>query len=152
ARRVPGATLLDDQHAARTVVTRAAVPDERTDKGYLFRLIAAERADKAMQPFLFTAKRGEITAGGLRHPGQEFVHVLSGTVDYRVGATTWTLAAGDSLYFDSDEEHDVVPVSETATWLAIFHHPPAVANRRQNTDKTEATWARKRPRISRPRS
>ncbi|HYE04112.1 MAG TPA: XRE family transcriptional regulator [Planctomycetota bacterium] len=151
------ATLIDDGPAVGTVVTRAAAPDERTDKGYLFRLLAGERADKAMQPFLFTARRGEVKAGALRHAGQEFVYILDGAVEYRVGRTTHALGTGDSLYFDSDEDHDVAPTSPTATWLAMFIEPGG-ATPPNHARKTEASWERRQsakrqaPRRARPAS
>ena len=39
----------------------------------------------------------------------------------RPGKISDRLVAGDSIYFDSDEEHDVDPATPEATWLAIFH-------------------------------
>jgi transcriptional regulator with XRE-family HTH domain len=146
ALRVPVATLIEDTGGARTVVSRAADPDERTDKGYRFRLLAGERADKAAQPFLFQARRGEVTPGGLRHPGEEFVYVLAGRAEFRVGSTAHVLGPGDSLYFDSEEEHDVTPLTATATWLALFIEPAAKPRGRRATDRTEASWARGRSR------
>ena len=137
---VPIAALIEDHSAERTVVDRAGGGTQRkTDKGYRFRLLAGSRIEKAMQPFLFTARRGEVRPSPLRHVGEEFVFIVSGELDLRVGSVRHRLVAGDSIYFDSDEEHDVDPATPEATWLAIFHErrtperAKAKARRRRST-------------------
>ncbi|MBA3707546.1 MAG: cupin domain-containing protein [Planctomycetes bacterium] len=123
ALRVPVAAFLDDDGGARrTVLMRGGDEGfQRTDKGYRYRLLAAERVEKAMQPFIFRARRGEVKPGPLRHAGEEFVHVLSGELDFRVSGTTHHLKPGDGLYFDSDEEHDFAATTAEAVWIAVFH-------------------------------
>lgn len=122
--------LLADERPATTVVTAAADlaarPATRTDKGYGFHLLAGERADKAMQPFLFVAERGKVKAEPMTHAGEEFVYVLAGRTRYRVGATTHTLGPGDCLYFDSAEEHDLEPLTDTVRYLAVFTAPTKI--------------------------
>jgi len=116
--------LLDGSRDASTVLTTArqrnASAATRTEKGYEFHLIAAERADKLMQPFIFVAKRGKVKPGAMAHGGEEFIHVLEGRMRYRVGGTTYTLEPGDSLYFSSEEEHDLEPLSAEVKYLAVF--------------------------------
>ncbi len=124
ALRVPMASLLDEQAGARTALSLAGASRveamEATDKGYLFSLLAGARVDKCMQPFVFHAKRGEVRPSPLRHAGEEFVFVINGTLSFRVGPVRYELSAGDSLYFDSEEDHDMQPSSAAATWLAVF--------------------------------
>ncbi len=116
--------LLDGSRDASTVLTPArqcgAEAATRTDKGYGFHLLAAERADKIMQPFIFVAERGKIKPGAMAHCGEEFIHVLKGRMRYRVGGTTHTMGPGDSLYFSSEEEHDLEPLTARVKYLAIF--------------------------------
>lgn len=120
--------LLDDDATAGTVHTAAARlaagPQPRTAKGYGFHVLAAERHGKVMQPFLFVARRGEVLPGALTHAGEEFIYVLEGELRYRVGAVTYTLGPGDSLYFDSEDEHDFEPVTPEARFLGIFAERP----------------------------
>jgi transcriptional regulator with XRE-family HTH domain len=108
----------------KTAVMRAEHLDNaaltRTDKGYGFHLLAAERAGKAMQPYLFVAEKGKVTPGPMTHGGEEFVYILEGRTRYRVGATIHTLGPGDSLYFDSVEEHDLEPLTPTVRFIAVF--------------------------------
>jgi transcriptional regulator with XRE-family HTH domain len=97
----------------------------RTDKGYSFFAFAAGRADKAMQPYLFVAERGKVRGDALEHRGEEFVYMLEGTMRYRVGAVEYRLQAGDSVYFDGEEQHDLLPVSAKVRYLAVFVDRPA---------------------------
>ena len=120
--------LLNENDGATTVYTPAAQLAEpllgMTDKGYAFHAFASARGDKHMQPLLFVAHRGQIRKRSpLRHPGEEFVYVLQGRMRYRVGATEYTMKAGDSLYFDALEEHDFEPLSETVVFLGVFEVP-----------------------------
>ena len=98
----------------------AAIPLVRTDKGYCFLPFAAKRGDKLMQPYLFTARRGEVRRHRLTHEGDEFVYMLDGELKYRVGDVEYTLRPGDSLYFDAGEEHEVRPLSGEIRYVAIF--------------------------------
>ncbi len=119
--------LLTDAPAQAAVFLTAAemsrTPLTQTDKGYGFHLIAGQ---KLMQPFVFVAKRGQIKPGAMTHAGEEFVYVLEGRMKYRVGATTYTLGPGDSLYFDSLHEHDLEPITGQVKFIAVFASPPAI--------------------------
>lgn len=124
------AMLLSEDDAGGTAHSTAAATTKglaATAKGYRMYAFATARGRKAMQPMLFTARRGEITAGELHHGGEEFVLVLAGRLRYRVGAVHYDLGPGDSLYFDAEEPHDVAPLSAEARWLAVFadHHGTA---------------------------
>ncbi|HCE42561.1 MAG TPA: XRE family transcriptional regulator [Lentisphaeria bacterium] len=116
--------LLDDSGNDGNVFTPAAKLSHKsmtvTDKGYSFFAFASERRGKNMQPYLFVAEKGKVKGKPLSHPGQEFVYVLEGSMKYRVGAVEYTLAPGDSLYFDSIEEHELKPVTAKVVYLGVF--------------------------------
>ncbi len=67
---------------------------------------AGERRDKIIQPYLITAKRGEVKQHPLSHEGEEFIYMISGTMHYRVGTTDYTISSGDAIYV---LEMDVTP-------------------------------------------
>jgi transcriptional regulator with XRE-family HTH domain len=60
---------------------------------------------------LFNAYLAEflpLAPGGVRlhhHPGAEFLYILHGSLGIRIGDAEYSLAAGDSLYFDSGIAH-----------------------------------------------
>lgn len=126
---VPASQLLDEKLQLGSELTSWNDALQRlgqSDKGYEFHAYMTHIAQKRMQPYLFKARRGDIThREALAHAGEEFVHVLEGQLEYRVGGKVYLLSKGDSLYFDSEHDHDVEPLSEEAIWLAVFVAPPA---------------------------
>lgn len=126
---VSPASLLEDGSGQRVVFQKGSERSEPdfapTDKGYRFFPFAQARHEKAMQLFLFKAKKGAIKAKVLQHSGEEFVYVLRGSMRYRVGAVEYTLEPGDSLYFDAEEPHDLEPLSDEVEYLGVFVNPKA---------------------------
>lgn len=126
---VPVASLLEggDGTAAHAVLDAAAArtPDraQATDKGYRFFALAAGRGGTAMQAYLFSAERGQVKPSPLTHPGEELVMVQQGELRFRVGPAEYRLGPGDVLAFDAAVEHDMEPISASATWLAVFCQP-----------------------------
>jgi len=137
---VPAAQLLDEhgqQGPAMTSWRDATEQLAQSNKGYQFHAFMTQIDDKRMQPYLFRARRGEITHNeALSHAGEEFVHVLEGRLEYRVGGKVYLLDEGDSLYFDSEHDHDVEPVTDEAVWLAVFVSPPVKRVYRRDKQKT----------------
>ena len=75
-----------------------------------------------LQPFLVTVEPG---AGNVdqpvAHPGEEFIHCVTGELIYRVGSDEYHLRAGDSLLFESARPHHFVnPAVGPAAFLLLF--------------------------------
>jgi len=125
---VKASAFMEEADGAATVHTPAeragAEGLVKTEKGYSFHSFAAGRPDKLMQPYRFVAQKGKVKPGALSHRGEEFVYVLEGKMKYRVGRVEYMLSAGDSLYFDAEEEHDLDPVSKEVSYLAVFCERP----------------------------
>ncbi|TBL74694.1 XRE family transcriptional regulator [Paenibacillus thalictri] len=92
----------------------------KTNKGYSFFAFASERRDKIMQPYMFTAEKGEVKKRQFSHAGEEFIYVISGKMKYKVGGTEYELSPGDGVYFNSLEEHSVTPITNQVKYIAIF--------------------------------
>jgi transcriptional regulator with XRE-family HTH domain len=120
--------LLEDSRRDEALATRSSDVQAqmiRSDHGYQFHAFMSSLPDKRMQPYLFTARRGEVRhREALTHAGQEFVYVLEGQLEFRVGGRVFALAPGDALYFNAEHDHDVEPITEQARWLAVFVAPP----------------------------
>ncbi|AEF36364.1 transcriptional regulator [Mycolicibacter sinensis] len=86
-------------------VDRAA---DRSADRQRYRAIASGMLGKTMSPFVLRPGATR-TSHPLRsqHGGQEFVFVHSGTVELAYGDESWTLAAGDSAYFDASVSHRI---------------------------------------------
>jgi len=92
----------------------------RTGKGVDLYAFATEHRDNRMQPFLCVARKGHVRRHNDSHGGQEFIFVLAGILRVRVGNVEYRLRDGDSIYFDSLEDHECVPESDEARYLDIF--------------------------------
>lgn len=92
----------------------------RTDKGYSIYPYGSEYHEKKMQPFLFTARKGEVTPHELSHEGEEFIYIIRGQMKMQVGDVEYQMKEGDSLYFNSSLKHGIMPVSEEVAYLDIF--------------------------------
>lgn len=74
-----------------------------------------------MQPFLFVSRKNEKDKRNVfSHNGEEFIFILEGKMNYKVGNTEYTLNEGDSLYFDSIEKHTLSPITDEVKYLAVF--------------------------------
>lgn len=117
------AALLEAADDVRTVVNRreeVARSTVRTEKGYAVFPFASEHRSKRMQPFLFTAKRGEVQHHELTHEGEEFIYVVEGSLKFQVGDIEYTLRQGDGLYFEALDTHGFEPISESVTYIDVF--------------------------------
>jgi len=92
----------------------------RTSKGYSIFPFAPKVHDKKMQPFIFTAVKGQVKKHSLTHDGEEFLFVLEGSLKITVGRIDYLLHEGDSLYFSSLEPHGIIPISNFVKYLDIF--------------------------------
>ncbi len=58
----------------------------------------------------------------MEHPGEELVHVLSGTLEFEVDGQTYTLAVGDTLHFRTERPHrwsNPAARPAKAVWMAL---------------------------------
>ncbi|GHH61084.1 cupin domain-containing protein [Streptomyces umbrinus] len=74
-----------------------------------------------------------------KHAGEEWLHVLSGEVFFRLEGKDITLSSGDSLHFDSSKVHRLtnksekpatVLVASTAATMPMHHPVPSPKSRR----------------------
>ncbi len=119
---VPAAALLDEGSSTSTIYQKSIIKDIPvfTEKGYYFTAIAGKRPVKLMHPFLFRAKKGEVKRHKLSHAGEEFIYMLEGVMKYKVGAVEYVLSAGDTLYFDAEEDHSLVPMTDEVLYIAVM--------------------------------
>ena len=75
-----------------------------------------------MEPFLVTLEPSEAEEERSTHDGQEFIFVLHGEMEVRLGEEILILEPGDSIYYDSTVPHLVKCHGKEATKiLAVLH-------------------------------
>jgi transcriptional regulator with XRE-family HTH domain len=96
------------------VITRAGEGVVYRGVSFSYEFLGTSAAGKQMSPILGTvhARRMEGPEDFVRHPGEEFVYVLAGSIDvhFDTGQVV-RLDKGDSLYFDSSIGHAYTTVS-----------------------------------------
>jgi transcriptional regulator with XRE-family HTH domain len=82
-------------------------PSEAADRlNYRYQSLSFKLSDKLMSPFLVEIPPAS-AAGAIhsQHEGEEFLFVLSGQLEVRIGSEVHRLAPGDAIYYDSALEH-----------------------------------------------
>lgn len=99
--------------------------DAAVSLNYRYQALSHGLTDKLMSPFLIEIPPTDAaTVGASSHEGEEFLFVLSGTVQVEVGGETHELQVGDSMYYDSRLEHTLRSVEGTgARLLACVAQP-----------------------------
>ena len=105
----------------RKVVSRY---DSKRDKhyGYGYESLAPYKKDRHMEPFLVTLEPAITEEERSTHDGQEFIFVLTGSMEVRLGDEIHVLEPGDAIYYDSTVPHLVKCHSqETTRILAVLY-------------------------------
>ena len=106
---------------ARKAISRY---DSKKEKhhGYEYESLAPHKTDRHMEPFLVTLEPSETEDERSTHDGQEFIFVLQGKMEVRLGEEIHLLESGDSIYYDSTVPHLVkCRGKETTKILAVLY-------------------------------
>lgn len=95
-----------------------------TKRGHTYHLLAYDQGPhKTFEPFLITLQDAGEEFGPFEHPGTEFIHMLEGVLEYRVGNETYMLEPGDSLTFRGEIPHRPEKLHGTPIrFLSIIHY------------------------------
>lgn len=101
---------------------RKEVERDRSNKNTtVYHSLAHKRPNRMMDPFLLKMPPGVAREEALAHSGEEFLTVISGTVDFEYDDEVFKLKSGDSLYFDANVPHRLINSSErVAQVLCVF--------------------------------
>ncbi len=112
-------TFLDDQKELGPVISRAKESNDQNTirftndskvarKHMEYHSLSQDKAGRHMEPFLIdidASGQADFTLSS--HEGEEFIYVLDGSIEVVYGKDTYTLEAGDSIYYDSIVAHHV---------------------------------------------
>ena len=95
-----------------------------TRVGHTYHLLAYDQGPhKTFEPFLISLEDAGEEFPSFEHPGTEFIHMLEGKLEYRVGEDTFVLNSGDSLTFRGEIPHGPETLMQTPIkFLAIIHY------------------------------
>ena len=90
--------------------------------GYEFSSLAPYKKNRHMEPLLVGLEPSKIEEERSTHDGQEFIYVLEGIMEVRLGEKIHLLEPGDAIYFDSTAPHLVKCHGENPTKiLAVLY-------------------------------
>ena len=97
---------------------------KRTDN-YAYTPLTPGAANKHLKAFRIMVEAKQSHSGvGFRHEGEEFVYVLNGEVEVKVGDNINNLSSGDSLHFNSGIKHDLKNTGNTDAELIVVVYSP----------------------------
>lgn len=77
-----------------------------TKSGHTYHLLAyGQGPTKLFEPFLISMDDDSHQYPVFQHPGTEFLYMLEGVLEYRVGSSSYRLESGDSLTFEGETPH-----------------------------------------------
>jgi transcriptional regulator with XRE-family HTH domain len=116
--------------SGRKTLTRHGAGDFFTSVQYDYRAHASEISNKAMVPLEIQvrARKASEFDHWSQHRGEEFVYVLSGTLEIHTEHyAPFRLEKGESAYFDSSMRHIYLSVSKADARVLSISHDPAAA-------------------------
>ena len=124
-----GYFISGDEESPYTIVRRSdrkviSRYDSKKGKqyGYEYESLAPHKRDRHMEPFLVNLEPAETEEERSTHDGQEFIFVLSGKMEVRLGEEVHLLDPGDAIYYDSTVPHLVkCHGTETTKILAVLY-------------------------------
>ena len=78
----------------------------KSEVNYVYEALDTKKVNKQMEPFMVefpVQDTSEMVF--MNHDGEEFLHVLQGTLEFRSVDRVEVLKEGDSIYFESDLSH-----------------------------------------------
>jgi transcriptional regulator with XRE-family HTH domain len=95
-----------------------------TRTGHTYHLLAYDQGPKkTFEPFLITLEEPSEQFHIFEHPGTEFIYMLEGLLEYRVGEEVFVLEPGDALTFRGEIPHRPEKLSSTPIrFLSIIHY------------------------------
>ncbi|MDX2481386.1 MAG: cupin domain-containing protein [Desulfuromusa sp.] len=90
---------------------------------YFYHSLAYGKKHKHMEPFLVEFDPAQTDQSQpVRHAGEEFFYILEGQVELKHGTETYILNAGDSVYWDSNEPHQLRALgTQIAHGIAVLY-------------------------------
>jgi quercetin dioxygenase-like cupin family protein len=119
-----GELLKDDDEESKAVERRAEAVRKRTDH-YSYKVLTPEARHKHLKGFQVGIEAdSDLEGPGYQHEGEEFVYVLKGQVEVKVGENVNRLKQGDSLHFNSSLVHKLRNAGKEKCELLVVLYTP----------------------------
>ncbi len=97
---------------------------EDIEKGIVLEWLIPNAQKNAMEPILVELQGDSVLFEHNPHEGQEFGHVLLGTITVQIGNHIYKVKKGDSFYFKSNSFHKISNIGKKAAHVLMVSTPP----------------------------
>lgn len=98
---------------------------EKRTEDYSYQVLTPRGKHKHLNAFKVTIEPlKEHRAVAYHHTGEEFIYVLSGALEIKIGRTVHGLKTGESIHFDSSKSHILRSVSKKQTVILVTIYTP----------------------------
>jgi len=113
----------EDESKAHRLVRPSDRKVLRPESGVQMELLVLGRSQ--LEPHIFRIAPGVSSGGSYHHEGEEFIHVLQGSLELWLDEIErYVLMAGDTLHFESTHAHRWKSLSDKETILLWVNTPP----------------------------
>lgn len=120
ALEVPITELFNIHGRETTIYTPAGTEARNESDNMVIENLGSGLYNQQLEPFrIITQSKSGNFDDPITHPGQEFVHLISGNLEYKIGDETFTLNPGDSLLFEASQPHRWHNHGDTSAQMVI---------------------------------
>lgn len=124
ALHVKAADLIESSNQSPSVMTVNPFADMnrfiKTQMGYWMFNPAVGLADIVTQPILIIAREEEVKPHLVCHPGEEYIFIFDGEMNFAVDGVLHLLRRGDSLFFDGTKPHGIASVNGLVQYVDVL--------------------------------
>lgn len=124
ALHVKVAELIESTNQSPSIMTVNPFADRsrfiKTQVGYWMFNPAVGLPDVVTQPILIIAEDGEVKPHLVCHPGEEYIFIFDGEMNFAVDGTLHLLRRGDSLFFDGTKPHGIASVNGFVQYVDVL--------------------------------
>lgn len=124
ALHVKVANLIESTNQSPSIMTVNPFADRsrfiKTQVGYWMFNPAVGLPDVVTQPILIIAEDGEVKPHLVCHPGEEYIFIFDGEMNFAVDGTLHLLRRGDSLFFEGTKPHGIASVNGFVQYVDVL--------------------------------
>lgn len=124
ALHVKVAELIENSDQVPSVMTVNPFADQgrfiKTQMGYWMFNPAVGLSEVVTQPILIIARESEVKPHLVCHPGEEYIFIFEGEMNFAVDGVQHLLRRGDSLFFDGTKPHGIAGVKGVVQYVDVL--------------------------------
>lgn len=115
----------EEKTSRRKEIKRRKERFEKRTENYSYEVLTPQGKNKHLNAFKVTIEsQQDHRMVEYHHPGEEFIYVLSGKLELKVGRNTFRLKTDECMHFDSSKAHKLKSISEEPTVILVTIYSP----------------------------